>query len=70
MCYLCYNYLENLEVRRAIAHVALQVILAVQGDPNQNLKCHLAITLKLCISDPMLAKPKWVLEAYNFFEKL
>ena len=32
----------------------------IQGDPNQNLKCLLAITLKLCISDPMLVKPKCV----------
>ena len=32
----------------------------LQGDPNQNLKCLLAIPLKLCISDPMLVKPKCV----------
>ena len=41
----------------------------IQGDPNKNLKCLLAITLKLCIFDPMLVKPKCVWEAYNFFEK-
>ena len=40
----------------------------IQGDPNQNLKCFLAITLKLCISDPMLVKPKCIWEAYNFFD--
>ena len=33
-----------------------------------NLKCFLAITLKLCITDPMLVKPKCVREAYNFFD--
>ena len=37
-----------------------QGIFEVQGDPNQNLKCLFAITLKLCISDPMLVKPKCV----------
>ena len=39
----------------------------LQGDPNQNLKCLLAITLKLCISDPMMLKPKCVWDAYNYF---
>ena len=34
--------------------------MTLQGDPNQNLKCLLAITLKQCISDPMLVKPKCV----------
>ena len=42
--------------------------IEIQGDPNQNLKCLLATTLKLCISDPMLVKPKCVWEAYNFFD--
>ena len=37
----------------------------VEGDPNQNLKCLLAITLKLCISDPMLVKPKCVWKIVN-----
>ena len=32
----------------------------LQGDPNQNLKFVLAITLKVCISDPMMVKPKCV----------
>ena len=32
----------------------------LQGDPNQNVKFLLAITLKICISDPMLVKPKCV----------
>ena len=40
----------------------------IQGDPNQNLLLQLAITLKICISDPMLVKPKWVLEAYIYFD--
>ena len=34
----------------------------IQGDPNQNLQCLFAITLKLCISDPML-------ESQNVFER-
>ena len=38
----------------------------LQGDPNQNFKCVLAITQKLCISDPMLVKPKCVWEAAVF----
>ena len=32
----------------------------LQGDPNQNLTFVLAIILNNSISDPMLAKPKWV----------
>ena len=32
----------------------------LQGDPNQNLKFVLAITLKVNISDPMLLKPKCI----------
>ena len=43
------------------------VIFKLQGDPNQNLKFVLAITLKLCISDPMLVKPKCVWEPSVFF---
>ena len=38
----------------------------LQGDPNQNLKCVLAITLKLHIFDPMLVKPKCAWEARTF----
>ena len=38
----------------------------IQGDPNQNLKFLPAISLKLCISDPMLVKPKCV--SYIYFE--
>ena len=40
----------------------------LQGDPNQNLKFRLAITLKVCISDPLLVKPKCVWEASIYFE--
>ena len=39
----------------------------LQGDPNQNLKFVLAMILKVCISDPMLLKPKCVWEAVVFF---
>ena len=35
-------------------------LINIQGDPNQNLKFVLAITPKICISDPMLVKPKCV----------
>ena len=40
----------------------------LQGDPNQNLRFLLAITLKIYISDPMLVKPKCVWEVYIYFE--
>ena len=40
----------------------------LQGDPNQNLRFLLAITLKICFSDPMLVKPKCVWEACIYFE--
>ena len=40
----------------------------LQGDPNQNLRFLLAITLKICFSDPMLVKPKCVWEVYIYFE--
>ena len=41
----------------------------IQGDPNQNLKFVLAITLKIHISDPMLVKPKcvWEVKVYFYF---
>ena len=39
----------------------------VQGDPNQNLLFQMAISLEICISDPMLVKPKCVLGAYIYF---
>ena len=40
----------------------------VQGDPNQNLRFLLAITLKISISDPMFRKPKCVWDAYIYFD--
>ena len=40
----------------------------VWGDPNQNLKLLLAIIQKLCISDPMLVKPKCIWEANIYFD--
>ena len=42
----------------------------IQGDPNQNLKFVLAITLKICVSDPMLVKPKCVWTVKVYFAKL
>ena len=40
----------------------------IQGDPNQNLKFVLAITLKIWVSDPMLVKPKCVWEVSVYFQ--
>ena len=37
----------------------------LQSDPNKNLQ--MAITPQICISDPMLVKPKCVLGAYIYF---
>ena len=42
----------------------------LQGDPNQKLLIQMAITLKICISDPMLEKPKCVSEACIYFQFL
>ena len=42
----------------------------VQGNPNQNLTFVLAITLKICISDPRLVNQKCVWEVKVYFEKL
>ena len=32
----------------------------IQGDPNQNFRCEIAVPLKVCISDSLLVKPKCV----------
>ena len=40
----------------------------LQGDPNQNPLFQMAVQLKLCISDPMLVKPKCVWEAVVFLK--
>ena len=40
----------------------------VQGDPNQNLLIQMAITLKICISYPMLVKPKCLWDAKVFLK--
>ena len=42
-------------------------IWLVQGDPNQNPLFQKAVALKLCISDPMLVKPKLVWDTVVFF---
>ena len=39
----------------------------LQGDLNQSLLIQMAITLKIGLSDPMLVKPKRVLEASIYF---
>ena len=38
------------------------------GCPNQKLLIQMAITLKICISDPELVKPKCVSEAYIYID--
>ena len=43
--------------------------VSIQGDPNQKLQLWMAVTLKVCISDPMLVKPKWVWWVSVFCEK-
>ena len=53
-------YILNLKKR-------LSVVAYVQGGPNQNPLPHNAVPLELCISDPMLVKPKCVREAVVFF---
>ena len=55
---------KNIEISTLCACIYLYV----QGDPNQKLLIQMAITLKICISDPKLVKPKCVLEAYIYFE--
>ena len=40
----------------------------IQVDPNQNLRFLLGITLKICVSDPMLVKPKCVRGVYIYFK--
>ena len=42
----------------------------VQGDPNQSLLIQMAITLKICISDPKLVKPKSFSEAHTLILKI
>ena len=41
--------------------------LRIQGDPNQKLQLQIAVTLKVCIFDPILVKPKCVSGVANFF---
>ena len=40
----------------------------LQSDPNQNFSLHMAVTLRLCISDPTLVKPKCVWEVALFLK--
>ena len=48
------------EVLKHIQFRSHSAQLEVQGDPNQNLKFLLAITLKIFIFEPMLVKPECV----------
>ena len=47
----------------------LYLLHYLQGDPNQSLLFQMAITLKICISGPMLVKPQWVCEVIGYFLK-
>ena len=38
----------------------------LQGDPNQKLQLQMAVTLKVCISEPTLVKPKCVSGVADF----
>ena len=40
--------------------IALSYFNLLQGDPNQNPLFQMAVPQKVCISDPMLEKPKCV----------
>ena len=53
---------NSVMMKTSVASTSPQVptTLMIQGDPNLNLKFVLAMTLKICISDPILVKPKWV----------
>ena len=42
--------------------------IIIQGDQDHFLAKEMAITLKPCISDPMLVKPKCVWQLYNSFK--
>ena len=42
--------------------------LELQGDQNQNFWFQMAVPLKVCISDPMLVKPKCDWEAVVFLK--
>ena len=48
-------------------HLMTHVLSVVQGDPNRNCLFQMAVTLKVCISNPMLVKPKWVTKGAVFF---
>ena len=52
------EYKKTAVVSRIIQEISNFKLL--QDDPNQNLRYLLAITLKICNSDPMLVKPKCV----------
>ena len=55
---------------RVMNNVKLAWYKDIKGDPNQNLKFVLAITRKICISDPILVKPKCVWGLSVFLKKL
>ena len=49
---------------------ALSQYYVLRGEPNQSCTFQMAITLKLCISDASLVKPKCVMRWQFFFKKL
>ena len=58
-------YLKVFEISRETVKIER---VNIQGDPNQKLLIQMTITLKICISDPMLVKPKCVWKVYIYFE--
>ena len=55
-------YIKSLSLLTTFISALHNSLESLQGDPNQNLKFVLAITQKICMSDPMLVKPKCVWE--------
>ena len=55
--------LKNHSISHKVGICQNQFHVKIQGDPNQNLLIKMAITLEVCISDPILVKPIYVLEA-------
>ena len=60
-----------MKIRKIICVLNVGNLLArshIQGDPNQDFRFQMTIPLSVCISDPMLVKPKCVWEAVVFYE--
>ena len=58
---------ENVPKLFSTKYAIFFIIGSLQGDPNQNPFFQMAVSLKLCNSDPILVKPKCVWEVVGFF---